>query len=447
MKQGPKDEFTSPLDEVLQGLPDEEPPADLQGRCLAALGTGAEHARVTRAPRSLRALIATAAVLTAAGFVFVTGLVTIVQPRRDQASLSRVTQLAAPADATIPEGGELLGHPPEAGDAAATAVPSPMGSAGGPYRAVQMQVETRRAGGAGAPTGVGVQGAGLGGGAAGERRASTNFVDGGASGGSAEDAALSEEVRVAVQRPGDARVRIESFPKQGIPALEAEVNGDVSDSLALAKPWRDESGERQKITRKEMEVEVKDVEEAHERATSLIEGGGGYVQTEELRIDQGERDEAHLVARVPIANLSDVVSQLRKLGKVRKLIGESDDRTKEYASRGASIRELGAKECELVEKYEKEKNRYRKQQLYQQIMAIREQNRQAKQPLLELSDKTHLASLDLTLVEAGGPGRFLAEVCSNAGTAALWLAVSAIFWVPALLVITLVWNQVGKRKA
>jgi hypothetical protein len=407
MRPGSKDESASPLDEVLRQLPQEEPPADLQARCVSALRrAAAEHP--PRRVASLWPTVIKSAAGLAAAFLLVVGLVVALEPRAREASIAyrvptreaagpsvaEVEQPAAPGRHLTSPGDRLVVRAPAGAAPAPTPVPSSGEFRDGRTKAIAPRSPTA---GSSAPELI--------------------------------------RTRVTVEDEGETA----GSPYPGRSGDLAAMEG------APARPWRDESGERQKITQKEMEVEVKDVEGAHERATSIIEKANGYVQTEELRVDEGERSGAHLVARVPIESLDGVVAQLRELGKVVKLIGESDDRTKEYYARGAQIRELGAKECQLVEEYEKETNRYRRQELYRQIMAIRAQNRQEKEPLVELSDQTHFAFLDLTLTEAGGPGRFLSRVLGKAGTAALWLAVSAIFWVPAMLVLILVWRQVGKR--
>jgi len=225
--------------------------------------------------------------------------------------------------------------------------------------------------------------------------------------------------------------------------------GDLAkDKLSLpldatTRPWRDQSGERQKITRKEMKLEAEDVEDAHERAVSIITKADGYVDTEELRINERGEGEAVISARVPVDALDGVVAQLRELGKVVTLQGESEDRTKEYNARGQSIRDLAEREMALVAQYEQEKDRYRKQQLYAQIQSVRAQIRGQKPGLLDLSDQTHFAFLNVTIVQATGPRQFLHRISGSVPTAAAWLAISAIFWVPLLVVVIALWRRVA----
>lgn len=215
-----------------------------------------------------------------------------------------------------------------------------------------------------------------------------------------------------------------------------------ADYSFVVKPWRDDSGERQKITHKELELAVADVEEAYDRSASIIEKAGGYVDTEEIRIDEeSKKKQAVISARVPVDRLDDVVDSLRELGEVVRLVGESEDRTKEYDGRGSNIRELGARECELVDKYLKERNRSRKRELYRQIMALREQNKQRKDTLTDLSEQTHFAYLELTLVQKFGPRAFLNDTAERMVLIASWVGATAMFWAPIVLIAVVVWRR------
>ena len=207
------------------------------------------------------------------------------------------------------------------------------------------------------------------------------------------------------------------------------------------RPWRDDSGERQKIAHKDLELAVEDVEEAYDEAASIIEKAGGYVDTENITVEESGEKQAVISARVPVDQLDDVVAGLRKLGEVISLVGESEDRTKEYDGRGAEIRDLGAEEVELVAKYEKEKNKARKRELYRRIMALREQNSRHKATLKDLSDRTHFAYLELILVEKLSPRAFLNDIVENMAFLGSWIGATAVFWVPALIIVLAVWRR------
>jgi len=215
---------------------------------------------------------------------------------------------------------------------------------------------------------------------------------------------------------------------------------------APAKPWRDESGDRQKITRKEMELAVEDVQKAYDDAASIIERADGYVDSDTLVVEDDEKDHAHISARVPVWELADVIDRLRELGDVVRLVGETDDVTREYHTQGSDIRDLGAKEVELVERYEKEKNKARKRALYQQIMAIRAQNAGRKDDLSALSDQTHYAFLELDLVEKLTPRGFLGDMTEKMAYVGSWAGATAIFWIPLLVLIAYFARRGGRRQ-
>lgn len=215
---------------------------------------------------------------------------------------------------------------------------------------------------------------------------------------------------------------------------------------APAKPWRDESGDRQKITRKEMELAVEDVQKAYDDAASIIERADGYVDSDTLVVEDKGKDHAHISARVPVQELADVIDRLRELGEVVRLVGETDDLTREYYTQGSDIRDLGAKEVELVERYEKEKNKARKRALYQQIMAIRAQNAGRKDNLSTLSDQTHYAFLELDLVEKLTPRGFLGDMTEKMAYVGSWAGATAIFWIPLLVLIAYFARRGGRRQ-
>lgn len=214
---------------------------------------------------------------------------------------------------------------------------------------------------------------------------------------------------------------------------------------APAKPWRDESGDRQKITRKEMELAVEDVQKAYDDAASIIERADGYVDSDTLVVEEDEKDHAHISARVPVWELADVIDRLRELGEVVRLVGETDDVTREYYTQGSDIRDLGAKEVELVGRYEKEKNKARKRALYEQIMAIRAQNSGRKDNLNALSDQTHYAFLELELVEKLTPRGFLGDMTEKMAYVGSWAGATAIFWIPLLVLIAYFARRGGRR--
>ena len=400
MNQGPPDKFDSPLDEVLESLPQEEPPADLRDRCAAAVEEAAKARQAQARPswETWRTVVAAAAAL-----VFMIGIANLMLSEREN---ERYTQCLAPGPSLGLEPAKVE-EPMAAGQRVAEAGPPPPEAPPPPAAA---EVEGPMPAAPPPPPKPG------------------------AAGGPGAPPAYPREHREKIRRMGGPVV---------VSPAEPEAAGSYSsyNGLEPTKPWRDTSGERQKVTRKEMEVEVDKVEEAYDRAASIINKADGYVANEEVEVREKGQSRAHLSARVPVDRLDGVIAQLRELGKVVKLVGESEDVTKRYRGEGSNIRGLGAREDDLVAQYEKETNRYRKRELYQQIMALRAENGGRKQNLNDLSEQTHLADLELTLTEKAGPGRFLWHTFKNAGEVGAWLGATAIFWVPILVVVLLFWRR------
>lgn len=201
----------------------------------------------------------------------------------------------------------------------------------------------------------------------------------------------------------------------------------------LEKPWYDFSSERQRIIRTVLGLAVDKVQEAYDDAKAIIEKADGYIEQADLRLEKGAKREAHITARVPVDDLEGVVAQLRQLGEVTLMKSESEDVTREYRGRGAQIRDLGATEDELVRQYLATKDRAAKQRLYEQIMSLRARNQSQKGALKDLSGRTHLAVLEVTLTEKLTPLRFLASAAEHAGAAIGWIAVTAFIWLPLLV--------------
>jgi len=395
--------FESPLEAVLSEAPSEQPPADLKQRCLQAIHD-AEAARAPRRP-AVWPIVWKSATGLAAAFAVLVAAVALLPPKKAMMSPDEARPTARPM----------------AKDQMQTAL-----AQGEEESEARMETDVEHTGDArsgdafrlakAGPTGGGMMGGtGMSGPAAAPIPSADNRVDA---------AEAADSIYAPITRKVDS----------------------LGDAGPADRPWRDESGERQKVTRKDMRVAVDDIEDAHERAASIITQVDGYVDTEDMEINERGEGQAVLTARVPVDALDGVIAQLRELGKVLELRGESEDRTNEYYSRGQSIRELAEREMQLVAKYEAETNRSRKQQLLWEIQSLRQQIRAQKAPLKALSSETHFAFLTLTLTQAEGPRQFLHRLAGSVPTAAAWLAISAIFWVPVLLVVVFIWRRATARQ-
>ncbi len=212
----------------------------------------------------------------------------------------------------------------------------------------------------------------------------------------------------------------------------------------VEEPWRDLSGGRQVVVDKELELEVKDVEKSYDEARLIVEKHGGFVASDEISVDAHALDTAVLTIRLPKDGFEAAIAELRKLGTVLKLVGESQDVTQQYFSQGAEIRSRADREQMLVEKYEKETNARKKRQLKDEIEQLRREMRREKEILTKLAEETHWPTLQLTLKERGGPAGFLSEMLERSGRALAWVGATAIIWVPLVVLLTLFWGRLRR---
>jgi len=390
---------SSPLEDLLRDLPAEDPPTGLEARCLAAMREAGTTARPeARGAWSPFARTASAVGLT---FVVIVALMTVFSPDGGVGLFGRKGDSMATDEARPPSR-------PYAGPV----VPPGTASPGGEMKSMmQRQMPA------------------------------------------AEEAEQADHATVYRSRTG-GDVAAKMAPGMGYGRDERAATAGAAaqpyrePSLqGQPMPWYDSSGERQQELSRTLEVEVRKVEEAHDRAISLVEKSGGFVLSQDLRVQEGEPGVSRIAARVPLDKVDGVVAQLRDMGKTLKLVGESEDRTREYYSRGGGVRQSGASEDELVKQYEKATNPEQKRQLKAQIDALRQMTDAQKEQLLQMEERVRFALLDLTLREERGPMRFLSRVGENSLKLLSWILVSEVIWVPALIVVWVVRRRYGSHPA
>lgn len=552
MNRGTTENFDSPLDEVLEGLPQEQPPADLKGRCIAALDE-AEKARARLRSLPWGAALRNVAAV-AAGLLLVASVGSFVADRHQRArsassasdvkaletveaftepapspgaedeiaeaprqvpsagvplsSYSHVapdarsadgsagdataeTEAALPQASAAPaEGPRAVGAPQEIAGETVTRLASdrearawtsyggPSEGMGGVHNfALDHAAARPRASAAPEPSGTGDEAvvwggpeAGVGGGTNNPRLfrrrqpAEAPAVAGRVTDGEGAYGGPSRRMGgVYQEREGErgGRVVLDDMYAARPPGTEVATSAmtpeidasagirtsrpgetySTSRQTTAGEPWRDESGERKVIAHKEMEMEVAHVEDAYEDARSLITKHGGYVASDTLRIGVDGNDRVQMTARIPIHEFEDALTDLRRLGKVVRLVGSSQDMTYEYYTEGSKVRELADKEAALIEKLEQEKDRAKKQSLKHQLNILRQQMHSKKTFLEQLSEQVHWPVLDLTIVEKAGPGQFLGQALDNVAQVGGWLVATAIFWVPLVVIVTLAWRR------
>lgn len=205
---------------------------------------------------------------------------------------------------------------------------------------------------------------------------------------------------------------------------------------ATPPPWRDESGQRRKMTERTVEMEVPQVEEGYKQAVGIVEKAGGFVLNEELSIKDRGQDEVHLFCKIPVEQFEGVLAQVRELGKVVLVTGQSQDMTLQYEEEGADVRAMAAEIERLSAEMEKATGR-QKEVLRQKIEALKRELEEQKQGMRQLRKATSYAQLSLTMKEARGLRYFV----SSAAREALPLAMSLALIAVPLLVLALVWKR------
>ncbi len=427
------DNFESPLDEVLDDLPQENPPKDLHQRCVNALDEIDAERGIWSAPwwyAPLRNVVATAAVL-----VLAVGLFTLLplfmgakRAARSVTCFSNDNQLRVAAQPLAPPGEPVPKPAAGSGMAPGMAGPAPAPTAG--------EVTARTE----APL----------------RDATEGWVDHRLD---LERERLAfdrveaeEELHPVPQVIRDGHAKRVAKPAESVSGTQAIrrqalLQGQPPQAPGVQKPWRDLSGARQVIVDKELELEVKNVEKSYGEARSIVEKHGGFVASDEISIDAHALDTAVLTIRLPRDGFEAAITELRELGRVIRLVGESQDVTQEYFSQGAEIRSRADREQMLVDKYEKETNVRTKRRLKAQIEQLRHEMRREKEILTKLAEETHWPTLQLTLKERGGPAGFLSEMLERSGHALAWVGATAIIWVPLVVLLTLFWGRHRRHPA
>jgi hypothetical protein len=392
MEQDRTESFASPLDEVLDNIPQEDPPEDLEQRCLDALGSAS--AQTLAHPNwwlPVRNVIAVAAalVLVVGSVTFIGGPGLRAREHARLASDSAVMEAPPPPDAPgMP--GEIMAEEPMPRPAMP---PAPAGDAYVAYDESAQAERTARAG---------------------------RMV-------------LGAQQRTPSPPRGDAADVV-----AGGAFRETQA---VPQAPEVEDPWRDLSGERQVITTKELDLEVTEVESACDEARVIVQKHGGFIASDRVQIAEDEPDQAHLTIRLPAANFESALTDLRELGEVTRLMGESVDVTEQYYEEGAGIRESADREQWLIERLENAKTEAQKRQLRQQLNQLRAEMKQEKEILTQLAEQTHWPVLELALLEASGPGEFLSRTFAGSLKALAWVGATAIIWVPLVVLLTLFWRR------
>ncbi len=410
MKQDRTESFASPLDEVLDNIPQEDAPDGLEQRCLDALGSPTAEIKPSHPNWWLpvRNVIA-----VAAGLVLVVGAISMVGPRMipmEEAPTDQVESVQmAPPPLSAPRTDSVA-----PAESMAESAAEPGNASGGRFAAgVEMDEAEGRAW------------------------------------QMAADEAAPEAPTRQISSYGGELTHAEIAPRgdaADVIAQPQSVPAAAPQAPEVEDPWRDFSGDRQVVTTKELDMEVRDVEGAYDSARSIVEKHGGFIASDRVQIAEDQPDVAHLTIRVPVANFESTITDLRQLGEVMRLVGQSVDVTEQYYGQGADVREKADREQWLIDRMDNARTERERQQLKHQIEQLRREMEQEKAILGTLAEQTHWPVLELTLTEASGPSDFFSRSLGGSLSMLAWVGATAVIWVPLVVLLTLFWRRLNPRR-
>ena len=164
--------------------------------------------------------------------------------------------------------------------------------------------------------------------------------------------------------------------------------------------------ERKVIRNARMTVSVSrgGVRDALNRACTIIEGAGGYVESSSLvTADAGiERNpEACVVGRVPAENLTKTMQDIGALGKVVDQSESAQDVTEKYIDLSARVKAKEAQEARLIQIMGEAKNVAELLQVEAELWRVRADIDSMKGQLNYLEQSSALSSLTVNFLEEG----------------------------------------------
>jgi len=291
--------FESPLDKVFDDLPQENPPTDLQQRCLAALDEIDAERGIWSAPwwyAPLRNVVATAAVL-----VLAVGLFTLLPlfmsakkgPSTIVARLSREKPVQTAAGRPLAPSGQPVSKLATGPGMAGPPPPPPDEDVIARLEASVDEASARRIGGTFSL----------------DEEEQAGYTQAYGDNFAMRERLGVDQAEAKGERAGGGKAFYDGQTKwAGRPPAVVVTHGSVEQALSEGRPpqaseveapWRDLSGERQVAVDKQLELEVKDVEKSYDEARSIVEKHGGFVASDEISIDARALDTAVLTIRLP----------------------------------------------------------------------------------------------------------------------------------------------------
>ncbi|WP_051412199.1 DUF4349 domain-containing protein [Halonatronum saccharophilum] len=145
---------------------------------------------------------------------------------------------------------------------------------------------------------------------------------------------------------------------QPAPQMAMLASPESSSRISTGKISNDSLNREEKklIKRANIQLEVKDLDNASEELSALLDNYNGHISSSREWEDHNQRKHYHYTLRIPQDNFDTTLAELRDLGKVKSKEISGEDITREYVDIQARLRNFKHQEeryLELLDEAEK----------------------------------------------------------------------------------------------
>ncbi len=244
-----------------------------------------------------------------------------------------------------------------------------------------------------------------------------------------------------------------------------EEMADAARSAALPSVLITEAAaatvDRQIIYNASLSLETRNTGKVRRQIEALAGKTGGYVSDSESWVDEAGRQQINFTVRVPVKQFSNVMSQIRALGKVKHESIDTQDVTEEFLDLDARLRTLRQAEERLLAMLKRSGKLADLLAIERELAGRREEIERAEGRLRYLRDRVGFSTITVSLYEEGtaavGPSgpydvvyhlrtahRVLISILQGLLTALIYLVIDGVVvWLPLLV---LIWLIVRRRR-
>lgn len=258
----------------------------------------------------------------------------------------------------------------------------------------------------------------------------------------------------------------------GEPAEYEYAGEDVADAAKSAGPLSvliteavAATVDRQIIYNANLTVKTEDADAARQKVVKLTEEVGGFLADSTTRVTEAGQRRVEVKVRVPASRFSEVVAQIRQLGKVEHESITSQDVTEEFIDLQARLRTLRQAEERLLAMLKRSGKLADLLAIERELAGRREEIERAEGRLRYLRDRVGFSTITVSLCEEGtaavGPSgpydvvyhlrtahRVLISILQGLLTAVIYVVIDGVvIWLPLLVLIWLIVRRRRKQQA